>query len=425
MSSTSTIRFNSLHFVVGVNYGDEGKGQTTREICEELIKKNERPINVRYGGSAQAGHTVITGDQRIVYKHLGAGSFIADTYLAEDFILNPIEFHTELTKLKNIGYKNSCMCHPKCIITTPEMMMLNQLAELSRGDDAHGSCGMGVYESILAKNSGVSFTFEKVSMKASSQDIHDYFYSEKAIDYYLQRLDDIQRYSTNKSTKFSENVIEVSDIITNKTFSTAFMESVRYMLDNIQPTLMAMLPSMYTSAVFESSQGLMLTELYGEMPHCTPSIVSPSEVADKLSAALFEPKKTIIHFVTRSYATRHGNGPLKGESTEGAMHLKVYDPTNVPNEFQGAIRYAPLDTDRIGKIINIDLGMFITKTKWSDVKMELTVTCLGQSSDTIKTLNGDLNLFEFIEKFNRSYSVENFRFSWLDKSCKIRGVQIK
>lgn len=43
-----------IETVIGANYGDEGKGQTTYEIC----RKYGRPIVVLTNGGCQRGHTV-------------------------------------------------------------------------------------------------------------------------------------------------------------------------------------------------------------------------------------------------------------------------------------------------------------------------------------------------------------------------------
>ena len=46
------------HCVIGLQWGDEGKGK----IVDILAEKSD--IVVRYGGGANAGHTVVVGDSR-------------------------------------------------------------------------------------------------------------------------------------------------------------------------------------------------------------------------------------------------------------------------------------------------------------------------------------------------------------------------
>ena len=54
--------------VVGLQWGDEGKGKVV-----DILAENS-DIVVRYGGGANAGHTVIVGDTRFALHLLPSGS---------------------------------------------------------------------------------------------------------------------------------------------------------------------------------------------------------------------------------------------------------------------------------------------------------------------------------------------------------------
>ena len=400
------VKFNKVAFVVGSNYGDEGKGQTTREVVERLVKEGETVINVRYGGSAQAGHTVETSDSRFVYKHFGAGSFLADTYLAKDFIMNPVQFVSEHRDLAAMGNARKCYCSPDCIITTPEMMTLNQLLEAERDVNAHGTCGMGVYEAIHAKTNGICFRMGDI-VGMSHDELFEYFYNDRVIDYYISRYNEV-----------TTSDVELP-LFREKKFSPMFMFDVINTLRNVsvvQPDQLS-----HTSAVFEGSQGMLLTPKYGVMPHCTPSLVNISDMVDSLSE-MHEPMKVDVYFVSRSYATRHGNGPLTGEMEMSKLGLEVYDPTNAPNPFQGTIRYAPLDLDLLTSVIQSEIEIILEKLNWGNIEFHLVVTCLGHSDGLIKTLKGDMCINELLSVFTEKYPLRSFIFAWKDRKYQITQV---
>ena len=48
-----------IYAVVGLNFGDEGKGMWT----DYLARKNQNALVVRANGGAQVGHTVMRGGQ--------------------------------------------------------------------------------------------------------------------------------------------------------------------------------------------------------------------------------------------------------------------------------------------------------------------------------------------------------------------------
>ena len=132
--------------VIGSNYGDEGKGLITDYLCH----KYESDIVVRSNGGAQAGHTVETpkGD-RHVFGHFSSGFFNgATTYLSKYFVANPFLFWKEYHILSKYRLDNRVLFDPRCIITTPYDMLINQMIEDRRGENKHGSCGVGFGETI-------------------------------------------------------------------------------------------------------------------------------------------------------------------------------------------------------------------------------------------------------------------------------------
>lgn len=71
--------------VVGLQWGDEGKGKVVDILAEHS------DIVVRYGGGANAGHTVIVGDSRFALHLLPSGSVRPDTtcVIANGVVVDP------------------------------------------------------------------------------------------------------------------------------------------------------------------------------------------------------------------------------------------------------------------------------------------------------------------------------------------------
>ena len=84
--------------VIGSLWGDEGKGHMTDILCSQ----NKNTLTVRFTGGAQASHTVVTPDgKRHAFRHFGAGTFAdAKTYLAEEFIVNPVSLNPIFSIIK-------------------------------------------------------------------------------------------------------------------------------------------------------------------------------------------------------------------------------------------------------------------------------------------------------------------------------------
>jgi adenylosuccinate synthase len=118
----------NIKVVVGSNFGDEGKGLMTDYFCHQATSKGENCIVVMSNGGSQRGHTVVDADgTRHVFKHFGSGTLTgADTYCADDFILNPMTFCKEYDELQ-LKYLPHIYVHPNCKWTTPYDMFINQI----------------------------------------------------------------------------------------------------------------------------------------------------------------------------------------------------------------------------------------------------------------------------------------------------------
>ena len=137
----------SAHVVIGANFGDKGKGLVTDHLAASL---GAGTLVVRFNGGAQAGHTVQTPDgRRHVFHHIGAGAFAgAATYLSRYLHANPLLLADELAALRSLGVEPAYTVDPDAWLTTPFDMMVNQMAEEARGRARHGSCGLGINETV-------------------------------------------------------------------------------------------------------------------------------------------------------------------------------------------------------------------------------------------------------------------------------------
>ena len=100
---------------IGSGYGDEGKGMWT----DYLVRNSEKPIVVRNNGGAQVGHTVVRGDKRYIFSHLGSGTLRgAPTLFTRNTVVNPLLFLKE-TKGRNAGLNPKVYIENQAQVTTP------------------------------------------------------------------------------------------------------------------------------------------------------------------------------------------------------------------------------------------------------------------------------------------------------------------
>lgn len=345
--------------VIGANYGDEGKGLMTDYLASQM--QTDHTLIVRYNGGAQAGHTVLSPDgRRHVFSHFGAASFLGcPTYLSKYFIVNPMLFQKELRELELKNVNPFTYIDDQCIVTTPFDIFINQLIEKKRDGARHGSCGLGINETVTR-----SLRAENLRLK-----VKDLSNEKLAFERLLHIQNEwlSQRLAEHKIDIHEEDV--QSFLNKSEQIMHRFMHDVLFMLN--KSTICKSLPD-YCSIIFEGAQGLLLDEARIDLfPHLTRSRTGLTNVIQIASEARIPIQELNVIYATRTYLTRHGAGPMQGEDS-----WSFPDPTNIPNEFQGKLRFAPLNLEQLDYAIGLDLQA--ARYKLPRIKASIAISCADQ-----------------------------------------------
>ncbi|MBS1953150.1 MAG: adenylosuccinate synthetase [Cyanobacteria bacterium SZAS-4] len=347
---------NAGRVIIGANYGDEGKGLFTDYFASQ---DPENSLVVRFNGGAQAGHTVVTPDgRRHVFSHFGSGSFVgAPTFLSKFFIVNPLIFVREISDLHKLGVKPNITIDGDAMLTTPYDMFINQTTERRRGTKRHGSCGLGINETVTR-----SLRSPALKLRAREM-LNPTLLFQKLIElktsWFAERL---KEFNIDPHSEDSAIFFEKSESILKE-----FVTDTQTLLE------FTSISKCYPNAkhiIFEGAQGLMLDEdRIDQFPHVTRSKTGLTNVLHL--APKFRLDKLNVTYVSRTYLTRHGAGPLDGE-----CDWVFPDSTNVPNQFQGTLRFAPLDLQTLQKSIKCDL--LRAQTARNHICADIAMTCLDQ-----------------------------------------------
>lgn len=316
--------------VIGLGFGDEGKGITTDYLCSQ----SENPLVIRYSGGQQAGHTVYFKKLKHVFSNFGSGTLRnIPTYWSKYCTVDPVGIINELTLLINKGINPVLYIDANSPITTPYDIVFNQ-----SNDFINGTCGVGVGTTIQREQDLYSLTFSDLFIKSilsiKLQLISDYYNLEQDI-------------SLNE---FYEAVFQL----------TSF--------DNIK--LSNKIPIGYSDYIFEGSQGLLLDQNIGFFPNVTRSNTGSKNI-------LSLRHKPWVYLITRAYQTRHGNGHMTNENIPHNINLNTNE-TNVTNKYQGEFKVSLLDLDLL--LYGINKDEYIKNT----YKKTLVITCLDQMKNEFR-----------------------------------------
>ena len=354
--------------VIGAGWGDEGKGVMVDALA---AASSERPTVVRANGGAQAGHTVTTQDgRRHVFHHLGSGALAgARTHLSRFFVHHPMLFAGERDGVAALGGCTRVSADGRGLVTTPWDMLVNQAAERARGGGRHGSCGLGFGETVERG--------EDARLRLTVADL--------AAPDLASRLEAVRReWAPSRLRALGVEALDAREaqVLEDDGVGEVFLEDCRRFLDTVSLAPDADLGS-GGPVIFEGAQGLLLDQAIGVMPHVTRSHTGLVNVLAVVREAGLDGVEAL--YVTRAYATRHGAGPLPGArpAPEG---FEVDDPTNAPNPWQGKIRYAPLDLDRLHGAIDADRRL--SDVGGLTIRARVAVTCLDQARGPVPLVKG-------------------------------------
>lgn len=337
-----------IKIVIGAGFGDCGKGRMTDYLSDKGA------LVIRFNGGAQAGHTVVLPDgKRYVFHHIGSGTMQgADTFLSKFFISNPMLYKKEFVELQAMGFTPKVYVSPYSYVTTPWDMMVNEMLEIKRGDQRHGSCGCGFNETIERCRNHYPLSVGMLKAKHIKNillSIRDYYIPKRIKD--LDIVPD-ERYARLLK---NDNILEY------------FFDAIGFFLNN---TSISISPdSKYSKVIFEGAQGLMLDQGHDYFPHVTRSNTGTKNALRIMEDFHWVEHKPEIIYVTRCYATRHGVGPFPSE-IKGA---EFEDNTNICNRWQGKMRFGLVNIERLCVEIGKDLDHFKLPCDPS-----IAVTCLDQ-----------------------------------------------
>ena len=362
----------NAYAVIGAAYGDEGKGLMTDFLAHRALQSGQSTVVSRFNGGAQAGHSVVLPNgNRHVFHHWGAGALGgATTHLAEKFVIHPMLWAEETQTLSQLWACLDLLVDPRARVTVPFDVMLNQAAEAARGDGRHGSCGVGFGETC-ERNETVSHGLTVGQAQSMSDGELLDFLRDVGKSYVPQR---------SQALGLPKNALE--RWVHSEAILNAFVADLRLFLAHATLASPSVLKG-FDAVVLEGAQGLALDESLGDFPYVTRSKTGLPYALDVLNEAGIA--KVEAHYLTRAYTTRHGAGPLPHEC-ERAPAPRFSDPTNLPNAYQGTLRFAPLDPESLGRRIQEDLkraeGMPVA------ISAHVAMTCLDQV-DSVTLPNGD------------------------------------
>lgn len=387
---------SQVFLVAGLGYGDEGKGT----IVEYLTHRNQAGLIVRYNGGPQAAHNVVMSNGRHhVYSQFGSGTHLgAKTFLSRFMLVDPPSLMREAHHLRehcSVEDPLSLIAIDRnALLVTPYHKAANRFRELARGNHRHGSCGMGVGEAradyLRARDSGDT---DYIPIVADLD--NRVLLAEKLEILAHQKLRVLREFDIRPSPE-SQRALDLLTLpIDHVVEDMTHMMSRIAVRDGLESWI-----EKDRAIVFEGAQGVLLDESHGFYPYNTWTNTT-FENADTLLKEVGLQTEVQRIGVTRTYMTRHGNGPLV---TEYEKLNPRFDKTehNVTGEWQGNFRLGHLDLVALKYALEVLGGVDCLAMTHMDCLPRLSQLCVsyrtyGLGEDKKKRFfrdDGSLRIFD-------------------------------
>lgn len=271
--------------VVGIQWGDEGKGK----IVDKLAK--EYDIVCRSQGGHNAGHTIWVDGTRYALHLIPSGVLNpkAINIIGNGVVLAPAPIIEEMKQFRDL--EGRLFISDKAHLNLPYHSLIDQARERLKGDKAIGTTGKGIGPSYSDKINRIGHRVGELLNPAKLCDsIMEYFAQNSAIF-------DVLDIKAPLKDELLKDLISYRDSLAP--FITDTTQLLWKALDDGKKVLL------------EGAQGTMLDIDHGTFPYVTSS----STVSAGACTGLGLNPKDIgkVTGIVKAYCTRVGNGPFPSE----------------------------------------------------------------------------------------------------------------
>jgi adenylosuccinate synthase len=290
--------------VVGVQWGDEGKGK----IID--IMSSYADVIVRFQGGANAGHTIVAEGRKIILHLIPSGILHEGKYciIGNGVVLDPEAFEKEVIELKELGFikdDKKLLVSGLAHVIMPYHKKLDALRE-SKGKRKIGTTGRGIGPAYEDKISRMGIrVIDLLDKKVFSEKVKQNLEIKNFM---------IKKYYKDEGFQARKIIKEFGEY--RKLLKRYTVDSTAFLHKSIEQK---------KAILFEGAQGTYLDIDHGTYPYVTSS----NTVSGNMFSGSGAPPTSIDYIlgICKAYTTRVGEGPFPTElfGEEGELIRKIGD----------------------------------------------------------------------------------------------------
>jgi len=278
----------NVSVLVGSQWGDEGKGKIVDILSERY------DIVARYQGGANAGHTIVIGEQQFIL-HLIPSGILRDgieCVIGNGVVIDPQALLDEIRFLEEHGIdiKGRLFISHNAHLIMPYHKVLDSINE--SGENKIGTTGRGIGPCYIDK-------YDRKGIRIV--DLLDKTELEKKI-----------RRNVKEKNKFLKNIYSHEELDVDKIVEEylAFNKAIKQYITDV-PAYLDKAIKDGKSVLMEGAQGALLDIDHGTYPYVTSS--SPTSGGACIGVGVPPTQITSVFGIVKAYVTRVGLGPFPTE----------------------------------------------------------------------------------------------------------------
>jgi adenylosuccinate synthase len=280
----------NISAVLGLSWGDEGKGKIVDALAHEF------DIVMRFNGGGNAGHTIVLGEKTFKLHHIPAGIFSlpVTNIIGRKCVVDLFDIADEIQQLRNDGIeissRNLKISHEAQVVL-PHHKRIDNLRETLRGGGKVGTTGKGIGPAYADLISRAGISLGEITQKNS----------------FREKLNNELRIFNAIAREFSEEEIPVNEL----------EEKIFSLQDALAPFVQDSYLFLWKrlregkKLLLEGAQGALLDAYFGTRPFVSSSLACIHGALLDLGIS-FSDMEEIIG-VTKLYNTRVGSGAFPTE----------------------------------------------------------------------------------------------------------------
>ncbi len=279
------------YVVVGMQWGDEGKGKVVDYLTEQV------DVVVRHQGGNNAGHTVVVNGNTTILHLLPSGILHSgrQCIIGNGTVLDPAVLLKEIDGVLAAGHElEGWLFISDCAhIIMPYHKLLDKVQEQFRGEGKIGTTGRGIGPAYADKADRLGIRFGDLLN----------------LSMFREKLAKVLEYKNAVLKSLGENPYDVSEVYAEY---EGYAERLRPYVGN-GVTLVHNALKDGKRIMFEGAQGAMLDIDHGTFPYVTSS----TTVAGGVCAGAGVGPSVVrgVAGIVKAYCTRVGTGPFPTEET--------------------------------------------------------------------------------------------------------------